>query len=634
MRPVRPFAALLLAFLLLASCTASGAGQGTSPAPPPRGHTGGSLTLGMTGLPYFAMDPQNEWSFSQWELFRCCLLRTLMSYRGAAGPAGTEPQPDLASAPPDVSIDGLTWTFHLRPGLRYAPPLQDVPITSSDIVRAILRAGDFETANQGLATAYLENIDGFDAYASGKADSISGLEMPDPLTLRVREVQPDASLPYIFSLATTAPIPPSPADPAAPFGVATGHDRPFDPSTQGGYGRFLVSSGPYMIEGADLIDFTQPPDAQIPASGLVPWRFSDSFEPLGYGSITLVRNPSWDPSTDPLREALPDRIVLQGGDREDLFPRLEAGELAMVFDASPPPAMVQRYLDDASLRPLVQTLDTNNLVLADFNLARPPFDDVAVRRAVAYALDRRRLVEEAPHGYGFGGVTLANHYASDASEGALASGWDPFPGANGAPDLSAARRAMAASVYATGDRCDDPVCRDVVVVLNPALAAAVGSVRQAFRALGIDATVRTGDNFYGDCADPHVRAGMCIGNGWQPDFPSAGNMLSSLFGSPALIGGDSLNHMGASPKHLAELGLPVHRVPSIDTQVARCNETAGIGQVACWTRLDQYLVTRLMPAVPIAFIRSIVISSPAIASFTWDQAFQTPALDRLEVAAS
>jgi peptide/nickel transport system substrate-binding protein len=631
MRIPRTFG-VLLACILFAACTTSAADPGSSPPPPPRGNTGGTLTLGMSSGAYFGMDPQNEWSFATWELFRCCLLRTLMSYRGTAGPAGTEPQPDLAATPPDVSTDGLTWTFHLRPGLHYAPPFEEVEITSADIVRAVLRSGRAETANEGLGALYLRIIDGYDAYADGKTDSISGLETPDRLTLRVREVRPNVTLPYVFTLATTAPIPPSPADPAAPYGVATGHDRSEDPSTNDGYGRFLVSSGPYMIEGADQIDFTQPPDAQVAATGFTPWRFSPFFETRAFGSITLVRNPSWDPATDPLRAALPDRIEVVGGDAADLFRRFDSGSLAVVIDATPPPGLLRRHLDDPSLRPLVHTLDTDSVIIADFNLATRPFDDIAIRRAVAYALDRRLLVAESSRGFGFGAATLANHYASDAAEGALASGWDPFPGANGAPDLAAAKRSMAASDYVDGGRCTDPACDNVVVLVDPALAAAIGSVRSTFRALGIDAAVRAVENFYEDCQDPDIGAAMCIGDGWFADFPSAGNTLTALFG--ATYEGVNLNHMGASPKELADLGWPVHRVPSVDRQIERCNEEAGVGQITCWTRLDQYLVSEVMPVVPLAFIRLIAISSPSIASFSWDQAFQAPALDRLEVAGS
>ena len=117
---------------------------------------------------FFALDPQGEWSTPPWELFRCCLLRTLMSYDSSSGPGGTEPKPDLAAAYPDVSTDGLTWTFHLRPGLHYGPPLQDLPITAADIARAILRAGDPHEGNPYMGTFFLSIIAGFKEYAPAR----------------------------------------------------------------------------------------------------------------------------------------------------------------------------------------------------------------------------------------------------------------------------------------------------------------------------------------------------------------------------------------------------------------------------------------------------------------------------------
>ena len=93
----------------------------------------------METAPQYTMDPTREWNYITWGLFRCCLVRTLMSHDVSGDAATLDPLPDLATAPPDVSVDGLTWTFHLRPGLRYAPPLQDVEITSGDFVRALQR---------------------------------------------------------------------------------------------------------------------------------------------------------------------------------------------------------------------------------------------------------------------------------------------------------------------------------------------------------------------------------------------------------------------------------------------------------------------------------------------------------------
>jgi peptide/nickel transport system substrate-binding protein len=193
---------VLTVTILLMACTGGG-DDGSSTALRPG--SGGTLTVGMTSQVFFDMDPQYEWNFSPWELFRCCLLRTLMSYDGTSGVTAAEPKPDLAAASPDVSTDGSTWTFHLRPGLHYGPPLQDVQITAPDFVRAFLRAGDPDTSNYGLGATYLANIQGFTEYQNGKADSISGIEVPDPLTLVIHQVQPDATLLYDLTLSKSAP---------------------------------------------------------------------------------------------------------------------------------------------------------------------------------------------------------------------------------------------------------------------------------------------------------------------------------------------------------------------------------------------------------------------------------------------
>jgi peptide/nickel transport system substrate-binding protein len=555
----------------------------------------------------------------------------LMSYDGTAGVTGTEPKPDLAAGPPEVSTDGLTWTFHLRPGLHYGPPLQAVSITSPDIVRAILRAGDPTTANVRLGESFLSGIQGYSQYSAGNSDSISGLETPDQLTIRIHESRPDSALPYDLTLAITAPIPPSPAAPSARFGVATGHDRSADPSKTDGYGGFLVSSGPYMIKGMEAVDFSKPAAEQTPATGLVPWTYDANYNTTSYGSLTLVRNPSWNPATDPLRAALADTIEIRGGPADRLFREFAAGGLDMVFDDTPPPSMLHRYLSDASRRRFVQTLDTGNVVVADFNLSQPPFDDPAVRRAVAYAMDRRAMVGQIQEGYGFGGTVIANHYVSDATEESLASGWSPFPGQGGAPDLQAAWREMSRSRYATGHRCAAFECRGVTIEVHPNLGPAAGPIAHSLEALGIDANVQVPDDFYEACYDPAVHEGMCIGNGWFPDYPSPGNILIALFASPSAGGGGNVNRLGWSQSDLVKAHAAIRRVPSVDPQIEACIEEIGAAGIACWTRLDQYLVTQLMPAVPLAFGQTLRISSPRITGFSWDQGTEMPAVDRLAV---
>lgn len=217
---------------------------------------------------------------------RCCLSRSLLSYSGQpTEQGGTEPRPDVASALPEVTADGLTWTFRLKPGLHYGPPLESVPIRAADFVRAVERGlslGPRETLTD------LSMIRGVAEFKTGQADTIAGLETPDDQTLVVHLVQPTGDLSYRFSMPDTAPIPP--AANGARLGVADGHAED--------YADFLVSSGPYRVEQSSQV---VSPDGET-------WD----------GLLVLVRNLSWIPGSDDLRPAYPDRIEVVLGDLSQL----------------------------------------------------------------------------------------------------------------------------------------------------------------------------------------------------------------------------------------------------------------------------------------------------------------------------
>jgi len=552
------------------------------------------------------MDPLNEWNTATWELFRCCLVRTMMSY-DVGGSPDLRPVPDLAAAPPEISTDGLTWTFRLREGIRYAPPLEDVEVTSGDFVRAITRAAHSLDPSIPELPSYLDMIEGYDAYVNDEATSIVGLQTPDPHTLRITTTRLDATLLYMLTLPVTAPIPPHPTQPDAPFGVASGYGdgraEPFGGADS--YGPVLVASGPYMFEGAGEVDHTRSPAERDPASGFMPWgvRPANEFdlEVTSYGAITLVRNPSWRPEDDPLRAALADKIELVGGPPEDLFPRMESGELDMVFDADPPPGMLSAYQDDPALRPLVQVpTGSLGLIFASFNVALPPFDDVAVRRAVAYAMDRAGLAEI----YGGPSTRAAQHFGPDTFEASMLASWSAIPGAGGHGDPTAAHEAMRASRYAAGDRCADPVCDGVRIVLRDAMEPGLAEFRRALVDLGIEPRIELSSSPY-DCMDSRAPVAMCIGMGWSPDFPSAAQYLGAFFASDGAL---ATTRLGETQSDLREWGYDVTRVQSLDDQIERCEQELGAGQAACWARLDQYVVTQLMPAVPMGYFGTLRLS--------------------------
>jgi ABC-type transport system substrate-binding protein len=149
---MRAFAMGAATAVVLVVTACGDAGHATRVGTTPRG---GTLRVGLTGwgghekrnsVPgshgrfFYAFDPQEIRYPPAFELFRCCLLRTLLSYNGRpTGHGGTELRPDLATSLPTVSADGLTWTFQLRRGLHYAPPLQKTEIVVQDVIRAVER---------------------------------------------------------------------------------------------------------------------------------------------------------------------------------------------------------------------------------------------------------------------------------------------------------------------------------------------------------------------------------------------------------------------------------------------------------------------------------------------------------------
>ncbi len=565
--------------------------------------------------------------FPGWEVSRCCLLRTLFAYPGLPGPeGGARIAPDLAAGFPEVSADGLTWTIRIKEGIRYAPPLEDVEVTSRDFVRALERAG---TPHPGGYASYFLIVEGFDAYWRGEADTISGVETPDDHTLVIRLTTPTPDLPSRLSVPPVAPIPPNPHDPGARLGVAEGHD--YD------YGRFLVASGPYMIEGSEEVDFSKPVDEQVPAAGLSPGE-----------SLVLVRNPSWDPSTDPIRPALADRIeIAMGfgdffqaatGTDDEIAELVRSGDLDVALTPVPTD-LALRYRDDPEVAERVRLQPTGYARYVSINLAQPPFDDVHVRKAVNFAVDKAALVRLYERLVGLTGE-IARHVAPDSAEDYLLVDYDPYSTGGDRGDLERARAEMRLSKYdADGDGvCDDPVCRGPIVGLyfHPQVPAAAASVAEDLAALGIEVDMRP----KAGCGDPAAHVALCVGLGWIIDYPHGANWFPGLFEGiriecpePYASAGFCENYslVGASPEQLEEWGYPVREVPTVDDRIARCMAQVGEAQFGCWADLDRYVMEQVVPWVPFLLQTAAHAFSPRVTAFTMDEFTRLPALDRIAV---
>jgi peptide/nickel transport system substrate-binding protein len=619
----------IVVLFVMSACT-SGGGQGEestpSSDPTPRG---GTLRIAAPdSRPLLNLDPQRA-AGPEWEVLRCCLLRTLYSYNGRpADEGGAEPRPDLAAGPPEVSTDGLTWIFRLRPGLRYAPPFDDTVITALDLVRALERTARVS----GYIADYFEPISGFRDYASGEADSIAGLEARDDRTLVVRLDQVTGDLAYRFALAATAPI---------PEGADVGHDED--------YGRYVVASGPYMIEGSERLDFTAPPDEQAPTAGFVPAVLDEDGAVQEPGALLLVRNPSWDPATDQLRAAYVDRIELSLGalDEEEIAQGVDGADVDLGFGTSQF-EQVARYQEDPELGDRVFVHESDVFWSVTMNVAVPPFDDVHVRRAVARAIDRAALLEllsEPPYGpFGFSWGEVATHMAPDALEGGLLRAFDPYP-----YDPEAAQEEMRASAYdRTGDgRCDASACRHVraLVMDEGVLLAQAEAIREDLADVGIELELDPvpGEEFFGDedldgdyigdgsIHDPSARIPVGIAYPWGQDFPEGAGWFSPLFVGSGLNGANT-SLVGATAGQLRGWGYGVTSVPSVDDRVQLCLARRGVARAQCWIELDQYLTTELVSRVSYWVTENAVAVSERVVALSFDQWIGAPALDRIALA--
>jgi len=617
-RALRVIAVVTVLGLVAAACGGDddGGGGGGGSETPGADLSGGTLRMAMLADVTAAFDPQKEYYSVTWEYYRCCLLRNLMSYQGVpTDEGGADIFPDLAAGEPEESSDGLTWTYQIQPGINYAPPKEDVEITAQDFIRALERTAD-PKANVGGYSFYYSVIEGFDDFAAGDADTISGLSAPDTHTLEITTTSPVGDMSYRLAMGTASPIPPD--DEGERMGVAEGHTR--------NYGRFLVASGPYMFEGSDTMDFSVPPKDQTEAPGYVPGR-----------QIVLVRNPSWSADTDDLRDAYPDRIEVSiGGDNDDLYNKVAAGQLDFVVDGAVPPEKIREYQTNPDLQDKINIYASDAIRYVSFNLAMPPFDDVHVRKAVSWAFDKQGF-RQLRGGESVG--ELAGHIMVNSLEDNILADYDPYQTPNGAGDPEQAKAEMAQSKYDTdGDGvCDAPECKDILTITDredpyPEQSALLIQFLEPI-GLTLDVKQLERGTMYNKCNDANSHHALCAGPGWGKDYADGITFGEPLFSSAGLWESCcNYSLLGASADQLSGWGYDVTSVPSVDDKVDECAELEpGDERFQCWSELDQQLMEEVVPMVPYLFDNSVDIISDNIQNYSFDQFAGLAAFDSLAV---
>ena len=312
-------------------------------------------------------DPTGEYLGTAWGLYSELLLRNLMTYNHKGGEeGGTQVVPDIATAAPQISADGLTYSFTLKDNVMWGPPLTRA-VTSHDIEYAFERI-NATSLNALYGNYYCGVITGMDC-AQKSVQPVSGIETPDDTHMVFHLDQPVGDFLYRLTMPATGAFPPEVA-------------KCF--TTAGDYGRYVMSSGPYMILGEDKLNIKSC-DTMKPISGYDP----DS-------GVTFVRNPNYVEASDSpdVRANYLDGIQIDiDSNASDIFAKIQSGELDGSYGDQPPVATEQKYASDPSLQQYVHSDTADRTWYITMNLLAPPFDDPHVRKAVNFIMDKAALAK-------------------------------------------------------------------------------------------------------------------------------------------------------------------------------------------------------------------------------------------------
>lgn len=369
--------------------------------------------------------------------------------------------PDLAKDW-EISEDGKTYTFHLREDAKFH---DGKPVTAHDFKWSMERASDPATLSP-VVDVYLGDIEGFKAKIEGRADSIPAIRVVDDYTLSIT-----IDAPKVFFLSKLT------------YPTAFVLDRE-------------------NLEGNDKW-FNEP-------NGTGPFKLAE-YAPGEI--IRLERNDLYHLETPKLAGV---DFSLSGGDSLLMYENDEIHvtgvgliNLASILDPSNPLS-----------ENVIQAPPGFDVSYFGMNADEPPFDDVKVRQALNYAVDK---------------ATLATVLLEDLvvpAKGILPPalpGYTPnIQGYEYNPDK--ARQLLSESKY--GDNLDE--FPRVVLTLPGSFGASVGPVIEAIvqmwrENLEIDIEILQTEwaIFLKDLHE--VRFQMFGGLAWSADYPDPENFLDGLF---------------------------------------------------------------------------------------------------------
>ncbi len=184
---------LLLSTALLAAMALPGLAQDYTPDPDAT--PGGMITVTYKD-DVATLDPAIGYDWQNWSMIKS-LFDGLLDYV----PGTTELRPGLAESY-EISENGTVFTFTLREGVKFHNGRE---MTAEDVKNSLDRVTAPETQSPGAG--FFASIAGFDAISSGDADTLSGVEVVDPETVKITLSRPDATFLHVMALNFASIVP-------------------------------------------------------------------------------------------------------------------------------------------------------------------------------------------------------------------------------------------------------------------------------------------------------------------------------------------------------------------------------------------------------------------------------------------
>jgi peptide/nickel transport system substrate-binding protein len=264
------------------------------------------------------------------------------------------------------------------------------------------------------------------------------------------------------------------------------------------------------------------------------------------------------------------------------------------------------------------------------NLTQPPFDDVHVRKAMNWIMDKSALQKA------WGGPipgSIATHVVPPVLYNNGLAEYDPYATPNEMGSVDKAAAEIKQSKYDPGKtgKCTASACKGVLMIADTrgVDTRMIPIIQEDAAKIGITFTVRSINGAYTTIQTPSKNIPFSERPSWGKDYADPFTFFAELFDSGAIIKSGNTNYslVGLTPEIAKTVGATgsINNVPSVDSAIAVCSSKLAQDRTNCWEGIDRKLMTSIVPWVPYLWPNNVFIIGPNVTHWNYDQFTDGPA---------